>query len=398
MNDYKQIFTLLLLVLFLGVQPPAFAQNNRKVTVAVLCPLNIDEAFNGYSYTLGNSSMPQYLLTGLDFYNGVMLAVDSLNAERMNVDVWIYDTKKKDASIKEILQGMKVLNFSLIVASLTSGDEQKAVSDFSFANNIPVISVTYPNDAGVISNPYFIMLNSTLKTHVDGIYKYVQQNYASSKPVFITRTGGLEDKIKSDFKANDTAKNKLRYSMVQLNNDVYFDNIKPYLDSTRQNLVICGSLNSSFAQSLIDALGDNPSYSVTVIGMPNWDGFSRLYKKEYPNVDIVYSTPFLYRTSTDRVQKLSSAYRSKFNARPSDLVFKGFEAMYRYTHLAANYTNEFIGHVSDAKYEWNNVFKIKPVWLTSESLLPDYLENKNLYFIQKSKQSIVSVTQVRNDN
>jgi hypothetical protein len=100
--------------------------------IAVLAPLYLDTAFNDYTYQLGNKNIPQYIIAGLDFYNGVMLAVDALQKEHANIEVWIYDTKKKGTDINTILKGMAIQNFSLIIASLNNTDEQKAVSDFSF--------------------------------------------------------------------------------------------------------------------------------------------------------------------------------------------------------------------------------------------------------------------------
>ncbi len=340
--------------------------------------------------------MPQYIITGLDFYNGVMLAIDSLNKEHINAEVWVYDTKKANTSIGTILQGMKALNFSLIIASFNNSTEQKAVSDFSFANNIPVVSVTYPNDAGIIANPFFVLLNSTLKTHVNAIYRFVEQNYFYSKPLFITKNGALENKILSDFKANDSLiKNHFSYKVIELNNDVSFDYLKPYLDSTKQNVIVCGSLNANLATSLVKVLGNNAQYKTTVIGMPNWDGVKKLFNNNFDNVDIVYSTAFNYAPTDSCVQNITSDYRAKFAARPSDLVFKGFEAMYHYTHLLYEDSSAFINHVSDTDYHVSNNFFIQPVLQNQQSLVPDYLENKNLYFIRKNKGSIVAVLQLK---
>lgn len=398
MNLCKPLIKTLLL-LFLFASSHLFAQPSfspQKIKIAVLCPLYLDSAFNDYTYQLGNNNMPQYILSGLDFYNGVMLAVDSLKKEHMNAEVWIYDTKKKNTDINNILQGMKALNFSLIVASFTANAEQKAVSAFSFANNIPVVSVTYPNDAGLSANPYFVMLNSTLKTHINGIYNYVQQNYPFSKTIFITKNTSLESRIANDFKANDSLiKNHFAYKTLDLNNDVNWVDIQPYLDSNRQNLIVCGSLNNDFASSIVKMLGNNPSYKTTLIGMPNWDGMKKLYHNNFNNVDIVYSTPFNYDAGDSVVQSIASAYRSKFDARPSDIVYKGFEAMYHYTHLVADFTNEFPAHVSDTTYRIANDFFVEPEMMNATSLVPDYLENKNLYFIKKNKGDIVSVTQLK---
>src|SRR3954467_11574555 len=110
----------------------ALAQQIVPQKIAVLAPLYLDTAFNDYTYQLGNKNIPQYIIAGLDFYNGVMLAVDALQKEHANIEVWIYDTKKKGTDINTILKGMAFQNFSLILASLNNTDEQKAVSDFSF--------------------------------------------------------------------------------------------------------------------------------------------------------------------------------------------------------------------------------------------------------------------------
>ena len=392
-------FMYLLPLLFFICTSHIFAQLPspvQKPKVAVLCPLYLDSAFTDYTYKLGNNSMPQYILTGLDFYNGVMLAIDSLNKENLNAEVWIYDTKKKNTDINAMLQTMKALHFSLIIASFTSNTEQKAVSDFSFANNIPVVSVTYPNDAGLNANPYFIMLNSTLKTHVNGIYHFVQQNYSYSKALFITKNTPLETRIVADFRSNDSlVKNHFSYKTLLLNDNVNWDDIKPYLDSNKQNVIVCGSLNNDFALSLIKTLGDNNAYKTTVIGMPNWDGMRKLYRNTFDNVDIIYSTPFNYASTDSTVQKLTTAYRAKFTARPSDLVYKGFEAMYDYTHLINDFGSEFTGHVSDSTHQLTNQFFIQPAVLNSTSLVPDYLENKNLYFIKKNKGEVISVLRLK---
>jgi hypothetical protein len=49
-----------------------------------MAPLYIDSAFDNNVYKLSNTNMPKIILQGLDFYNGVMMAVDSLKKEGQN--------------------------------------------------------------------------------------------------------------------------------------------------------------------------------------------------------------------------------------------------------------------------------------------------------------------------
>ena len=370
----------------------AQAPVTNPVRIAVLDPLYIDSAFNGYDYKLEDNSMPQYILAGLDFYNGVMLAADSLQKEGANLEIWVYDTKKKNQTIDSILTGMQYLNFSLILASFTNPLEQKAVSAFSAANNIPLISVTYPNNAGIESNPFFVILNSTLQTHVTGIYQYMQQNYANANPLFIARKGGyLEQRISGWFKAAALPGNSLNYRYTELGDDFSPGDVLSQLDSTRQNIIVCGTLNENFGLKLVKTISDAKSYKATIVGMPDWDA---LPFPDDPDIDIIYSTPFNYPRTDSMEILLNSEYYDRFFARPSDMVFKGFEAMYHFTHLLTLHPGDFINHVADTSFTVCNNFDIRPVQEGSSAYLPSYLENKTLYFVKKNNGVIVSITRL----
>ncbi|RXK87222.1 type 1 periplasmic-binding domain-containing protein [Filimonas effusa] len=367
--------------------------SGKPMRVAVLAPLYLDSAFNGFTYKLGSSSIPKYILPGLDFYNGVMLAVDSLQNENMPIEVWVYDTKKLGQTIPGMLSGMEYLNFSLIVASFNNTAEQKLLSEFSFRKNIPVISATYPNDAGLNANPFFMMVNSTLKTHVEALHSYTQKNYAgtAAKLLFVTKPGPLETKIKSYFAAQDALAGKLNYKVITLTDNFTEDNLLPFMDSTRQNIIICGSVNEAFGSSIVRTLNAAPSYRTVAIGMPTWDGLKEITGAASKNIEIVYSTPYNFSRTDKTGSSIVKQYRSKYMGRPSDMVFKGFESMYHFSRLMLQYRANFINNVSDSGYKIANSFRFEPVRLTNTSFVPDYLENKKLYFVKVQGGVVKSV-------
>src|SRR4030095_15773626 len=193
------IFIPLFALIFLVQKAQAQTDSASPLRIAIILPLYLDSAFDNYDYKLGNLNIPKYFLPGLEFYNGITMAVDSLQKEGVNLEVWIYDTKKKDQSVDSLIKEMKPLHFSFIIASFSNTTEQKLFSEFSFTNNIPLISATYPNDAYLRGNPFFVMINSTLKTHVESIYRFVQHKYPVAKYIFITRNGSLEERIRKMF-------------------------------------------------------------------------------------------------------------------------------------------------------------------------------------------------------
>lgn len=355
--------------------------NNVPLKIAVLAPLYLDSAFDGSTYKLSNTNIPKYFLNGLDFYNGVMMAADSLQKEGLSIDLWIYDTKSKEKNCEAISTEMSQGNFNLVIASFTTAAEQRLFSEFSFHNNIPLISATYPNDAYVTGNPYFIMMNSSLKTHIEAIYKYTQRNYPIGKYVFVTRKGTLEDKVQKMFSDEGKKTHPLNYETIQLNDNFTADDIAPLLDSNRQNVVICGSLDEAFGTNLIKTLDQTTSYQLVLIGMPTWDGLRTVYRTENDKLEIVYSTPYHYDPANKTVDAIAKSYKQKFNAKPGYMFFKGFETMFSFSKLMQKYNTQIAQNLNDNSFEISNNFQFQPVKLDNNAALPDYIENKKLHFI-----------------
>jgi ABC-type branched-subunit amino acid transport system substrate-binding protein len=382
-----------LLIVFISFLKIASANDTTfsPVRIAVLAPLNLDSAFNGYEYDLSNTKIPQFFLEGLEFYNGVMLAIDTLQKENANIEVWIYDTHKQGESIQQLISEMQSLNFSLVIASFTSLNEQKYVSDFSARNSIPVISETYPTDAYLNYNPFFVMVNPTWRTHINAIYKYLDSNYHRQKIIYFTKKGSLEEAISKEFSFLNKDRS-LNFSTIILNDDFSDADVVKHLDSTKQNIVVCGSLNENFGRALIKTLNDNgDSYSTIVTGMPTWSGMSETIGSSSEKIQILISTSYNYLRSTATLNSLTEEYKASYYARPSDMVFKGFESMYHFTKLLLKYPDNFINNISDTSYTVCNDYDFAPIRLSKTSFIPDYLENKKIYFIKIVDGEIQSI-------
>ncbi len=356
---------------------------NKKI--AVFAPLYLDSAFDGTSYKLGNTSLPKYILPGLEFYNGVMMAIDSLNAEEGNAEVLVFDSKGETTTMETILSKPEMENVSLIIASFNNRTEIKMLADFALQKKVPLISETYPNDGGVIENPYFVLVNSTLRTHCDALYKYLQRFNSTDNLIWVKRQGAVEDMIQGFFVElqKKTPSIALRMKTVDMGDSVNTALLINSLDSNRNNVLICATLNEPFGNAIVRMMADNKVYKSMIVGMPTWDSFKELSKPEYKGVEIVYSSPYNFPRTDKLSVSISNKYRNRFQARPSDQVLKGFEAMYHFTKLLHKHQGELINNLSDKSFKVFNDFDFQPIRFKRDSELPDYLENKKIYIIKK---------------
>ncbi len=362
----------------------------KPFKIAVFAPVYLDSAFVGDTYKLGQNNLPKYLLPGLDFYNGMMMAVDSLNAENAHIEVLFYDSKNAVSSIQSLETDPSFDGTSLMIASFNNRNEVKPLAELAMQRQVPLISATYPNDGGIKANPYFVMLNSNLTTHISAIHKYLQKNYPIENIIVFRRKSNVADFIQHTLADlnRKTAGIPLKLKTIELTDSFSVNQVTGYLDSTKQNIIFCGSLDETFGLNLSKALSSSKNYPVSVIGMPTWDGIKDIGK----GIDITYSTPYNL-TRTDKLsQRLTTKYRELYAGRPSDMFFKGFESVYHFTKLLMKHKETLIQNLSDKSHKIFADFDIQPVKADKEATVPDYLENKKIYFIRKVDGKLKSVS------
>jgi hypothetical protein len=381
----KSVFIFLLLV---GVFQVGRAQTDVvRHKVAVFTPLYLDSAFaEDTQYRFAKNVFPKYINPGLEFYEGAQLALDSFARMDADLEVFLYDTRSTKETVEMQLNKPEIDSVELIIAYCSS-TEVRMFADAGLKRKIPVINVNVPNDGGVVSNPYFVLLNPTLRTQCEGIYRYIQKYYALENVVVFRRKGQLEDRIKSyldDF-AKSTMGVPLKLKYVDLIDSFTVNHLRQYLDTNSTNPTLClaGSLDENFGKRLAQqlALLKKQKYQSVVMGMPTWDAIKDFNKPEYKGIEIIYSTPF-YNARTD---KTSLAIIDYFNtvmyARPSDMVMRGYETIWRFGNLLLQYKSDIASNITHKEFNIFREFDIQPV-INRQNMTLDYFENKKLYFLK----------------
>jgi hypothetical protein len=377
----------------LAAPTQAMIDSGSVPQVAIFIPLYLDSAYdsnNNYRY---DKSFPKFINPGLEFYEGVKLAIDSLEQEKAALDVRIYDTRSATQSIAQIVQTPEFQKTGLILGHVNSAELQQLAAAAAHLG-IPFINVNYPNDGGITNNPNLVLLNSTLRTHCEAIYRYVQRNYPT-KPVLLFRKKGVqEDRLKNYFmdieKTTNSVPLKIKY--ITLGDNFDASALADHLDSTIQTVCIAGSLDENFGRALCQGLASlNKTYPTLVIGMPTWDNINDFNLPEYKDEEIVYTTPFYINPADNLSKEIQQTFKTKFYSRPSDMVFRGYETTWHFAKLLLQYGKNLNGSIGEKKYELFDDFDIEPVFLNKQNLTLDYFENKKLYFIRKVDGNVTTV-------
>ena len=370
----------LALLLFIACSVAATAQRHK---IAVFAPLYLDSAFTysgGYAF---NKSFPKFLNPGVEFYQGVQAALDSLDKQGAPLEVFVYDTKSRTTLIQQQIQSPEFAGIEMMIAQ-SNAAETKLLAEAALARKIPLISATLPNDAGTAANPYFVVLNTTLQGNIEGIYKMLQQRYAADNIVVFRKAGVQEDAIKTNLieYGKVTAATPLKLKFADVGVDFTAQTLAPYLDSTKRNVIIAGSLEEYFGTNLASALASlTKRYPTLLVGMPTWDNVN-FNKPELKGLDIVYSTPFFYNRLTPLESRLAGDFEKSIGSKPTDLYFRGYETVLRFGLLLLDTSKDVASELTRKGNPVFTRFDVQPVFKDKRTMTLDYFENKNLYFVR----------------
>lgn len=99
----------------------------------------------------------------LDFYEGVKLAIDTLNKQSKKISLRAYDTERNPAKIQTVLDTEELKSTDLIIGPFFP-EENKVIQNFSAQNKINVINPFFNNSEFISDNPFGFLYQPSLET------------------------------------------------------------------------------------------------------------------------------------------------------------------------------------------------------------------------------------------
>lgn len=382
MNKVRSILTACFLLCIFYTH----AQQQTK-HIALFSSLYLDSAFSeDLSYRYGNS-FPKQAISGLEFYSGAQFALDSLGTiSTLNIRLHLFDLKSRSGNIQKISKSPVMDSIDLIIGAV-SGPEFIQLAKLAQEKAIPFISATYPNDGGIKNNPFVVIANPKLNTHLLATYNYILKQMATFNLIYVRRKNEADNRVSDTFNELNKGTNGtpvVRYKTVQLSDAPMADELLPMLDSTRENVIIAGSLDENFGRNLALSTAEvaKKSIAVTLIGMPTWEGIKELQKSDFKNIPIIYSNSF-FNKKDDWSTDFEDQYRKKTFSRPSDFAYKGYELTWFFSQLLNKYGRDLIKHLDDKSFRLHTDYDFKPIKWNKAAPQPDYYENKKVYMVRR---------------
>lgn len=214
----------------------------------------------------------------VEYYEGLLLAVDSLRGEGCSIDLAVYDTGNGTKKIKEILREEPLQEANLIIGAVQN-DQIAPVAAFAQQKGIKyVIPFTSKND-DVLSNASVFQVN-TPHSYLYAKAAQAAGDLFSEYNIVLLETPDKEEKkefvkaLKAELQDRKIPLRELRYQP-----ETFAADIEAVLAADKRNVVVptSGSLDVlNRIKSPLRMLAETkPEYGLTLFGYPEWQTYTR---------------------------------------------------------------------------------------------------------------------------
>jgi hypothetical protein len=383
--------------------------------VAIMMP------FMSKSFTPSNGKeIPIQSIKAIEFYEGVLIALDSLKAEGVNLFVNVYDTERDTAVVQNLLNLRELQDADLIIGPLLSKN-LRIVAEFAKTKKKLLVSPLNPRNDLTIDNPYFIQVNPSFDVHSKLIVNQLHKIECDRRII----RDPLQKNLLVLALGKDSARvASLQQSYINFKNDpnahietlipssptIDVNKIKPLLQRDKLNIIVMPTTDEGFIynslreiQKLVDKVEPRRGYQIVIVGMDRWRYFSRINFEYYESLNLHFTSDYFTTSSRRSVRSFKENYKSIYGIGTREFGFKGFDVMLYFGRMINKYGVNFQAHLWKENKIYNHTkFQIEPVYKsvvpldgnpneTRTPIVRGY-ENQYLNFIKFKEYQLNKVT------
>ena len=276
----------------------------------------------------------------ISFYEGVLLAVDSLKNQGYKVNLKVFDTERSAEKMYTMVDEIDRFHPDLIIGPVY-GSVYKALMDDLTNKNIPVI---YPlssrsEECGVY--PDFIQVNPSMKALTVAMSDWLREEAEEANLVCLNLTGNevshsdLEDiRLFKEYMHRIGSMNFYDWNTSA----VPLDGLRLQLLPDRENIIILPTTKEAEVSKILPVLSAlTDGYRITVVGFPEWQAFTSVDHETYFKLNTKIFTYSYVDNTTEPAKRFALKYRKYFYTEPNNLAYKAFDMSLYFIELAAKY-------------------------------------------------------------
>lgn len=272
----------------------------------------------------------------VEFYEGFLMAIDSLKHQGVSADIYTYDTKGTTAGTNAILSQSKLKDMDIILGPAHQSSIA-SVAAFADKNNIRLVVPFSPKVDQVFTNPNIYQVNTPQSYLYSKVYEHFIRKFGKTNVIFVDDGSG--DKEKAEFikgMKNELKDNNVRFKQIQLAGDIDPNKVIAAMDTLQENIFIPTSGRSSALTRVLPHLTlvrrEHPHFDMHLFGYPEWQTYTQDFLANFYELDTYFYSSFYTNNLFPAAINFTQSYRRWYSKDMSNTYPKygmlGFDVGY----------------------------------------------------------------------
>lgn len=250
----------------------------------------------------------------VEFYQGLLLAVDSLKHEGLNVHVTALHSGSSASEMDALLSSNSLAECDLLFGPLDAA-QLPALADYCDIHDIRLVSPFSTLATQVKGHPLYYLMNAPRYTFQEEAIWFIKSQFTDYNVVAVEcneqndEGSAFIEQLRSALSTQGTYVRQLN---VNGDDIAYFQAFSPL----RKNLVV---LNSSTIKALNTFLPklkafrrENPNFTISLFGYPDWQTYTSQLLKDFYEQDTYVFTSFYRNPLAPRDQAFDNRFNTWF--------------------------------------------------------------------------------------
>ena len=234
----------------------------------------------------------------VEYYEGFLMAVDSLKRTGTSLDLYVYDSGKEVATLNTILAKSEMKTMDVIFGPMHQ-EHIKPLSDFAEKNNIRLVIPFSKKGEEVFNNPAIYQINTPQSYLYSEVYEHFTRQFPNAHVVFIEPV--IADKEKAEFISGLKQELKSKgISMKTVDENATKETLKAALSNGKENIFIPTSGKDVLLMKMLPQLTllvrETPEEQIHLFGYPEWQTKTKDHLESFFELDTYFYSSFYTNT------------------------------------------------------------------------------------------------------
>ena len=252
----------------------------------------------------------------VEYYEGVLMAVDSLKRTGVSIDLYAYDSGATVASVNRLLQKPEMKEMNVIFGPAHT-NQVAPMANFAQKHHIRLVVPFTSKGGKVFENPSVFQVNTPQSYLYSEVYDHFHRKFGDTRVIFLNSDNRATDKLDFISGLKDELDRKhVKYHELQ-SFEINPDTLKLNMDSLSHNLFIPTSGKNidliKILPQLVVTRRANPDWKMTLFGYPEWQTYTDDHLASFYEMDTYFYSSFYTNNLFPEAIRFGAAYRKWFS-------------------------------------------------------------------------------------